>query len=125
MRNAPIDAGRVKMISTGTVSAVDEWVKLSDDTRRRSGNQAKDENGRLLWNVEVIVPGDDSDRTEVTRVTVAGDEPKPGSFGDLVEFVGLVMRVWVTRDGKLGQGFTADGIKPRGAMARPSEGKAA
>jgi hypothetical protein len=97
MRSYPIDASRVRLISTGTVSPVTAWVELSDGSRRPdpNGRQDKDDQGRLLWRVEVIMPadeGDDRDKTGVAEVTVASNqEPDPGAFGDLLQFEGLVM----------------------------------
>lgn len=96
MRSYPIDATRVRMISTGNCTPVTKWIELSDGSRRPdpTGRQDVDDAGRPLWRVEVIVPGDegdDRDKTGVAEVTVAGDRPDPGAFGDLLNFEGLTM----------------------------------
>lgn len=120
MRSYPIDADRVRLISTGTVSPVTKWVELADGSRRPdpTGRQDVDERDRPLWRVEVIMPadeGDDRDKTGVAEITVASkDQPDPGSFGELLTFEGLVMSPgYVNR--KTGQltppRWSADGIR--------------
>jgi hypothetical protein len=97
MRSYPIDADRVRMISTGTCVPVSKWVELADGSRRPdpTGRQDVDEQGRPLWKVEVIIPadeGDDRDKTGVTEILIAAkDRPDPGAFGDLLTFAELVM----------------------------------
>jgi hypothetical protein len=126
MRSYPIDAERVRLISTGTVSPVAKWVVLSDGSRRpdATGRQDEDENGRPLWRVEVIMPadeGDDRDKTGVAEITVASkDRPDPGAFGDLLVFEGLVVTPgYLNR--KSGQltapRWAADGIRKQSGRA--------
>lgn len=98
MRTIPVDADRVRLISTGKVLAVLAWVVLADGSRRPdpNGRQEVDEaTGLPLWRVEVIAPADPSDerdKTDVTEITVAAkDQPDPGAFGDLLTFDGLTV----------------------------------
>jgi hypothetical protein len=129
MRSYPIDAERVRLISTGTVIPVTKWVELSDGSRRPdpTGRQDADEQGRLLWRVEVIMPadeGDDRDKTGVAEITVASkDQPDPGSFGDLLVFEGLVVSpCYVNR--KTGQltvpRWAAEGIRKQHGQSKPA-----
>jgi hypothetical protein len=98
MRSYPIDAQRVRLISTGTVTPVQKWVELADGSRRPdpTGRQDSNDRGLPLWRVEVILPpdeGDDRDKTGVAEITVACQgQPDPGSFGELLVFEGLVMQ---------------------------------
>ncbi|MFC4951284.1 hypothetical protein [Pseudonocardia sp. GCM10023141] len=126
MRSYPIDAERVRLISTGTVSPVTKWVELSDGSRRPdpTGRQDEDENGRPLWRVEVIMPadeGDDRDKTGVAEITVASkDRPDPGAFGDLLVFEGLVVSPGYVnkRSGQLTPArWSANGIRKQGGRA--------
>ncbi|MEK6440122.1 hypothetical protein [Pseudonocardia sp. T1-2H] len=90
MRTIPVDMSRVSFIGTGKAVERAEYVELSDGSRKRSGNQAKDESGVPLWTVDVIVDDDDAMRAEAVGVTIAShDEPrcekwKPVKFRDLV-----------------------------------------
>jgi hypothetical protein len=130
MRSYPIDADRVRLISTGTVSPVTRWVELSDGSRRPdpTGRQDEDENGRPLWRVEVIMPadeGDERDKTGVAEITVASkDRPDPGAFGDLLVFEGLVVSPGYVnkRSGQLTPArWSADGIrKQSGGRSAPA-----
>lgn len=134
MRTVPIDPNRVRMISTGTVTAVPAWVELADGSRRPdpSGRQDVDEQNRPLWRVEVVMPaddGDDRDRTGVVEVTIAAkDQPDPGSFGDVLVFEHLTMSMpyLAKRTNTMSQPrFTAEGIERKGAKAQQHEHAAA
>lgn len=120
MRTFPIDAERVRMISTGTCTPVTKWIELSDGSRRPDpqGRQDVDDQGRALWRVEVILPADaddERDKTGVTEILIASkDQPDAGAFGDVLVFEGLAMSPgYVNR--KTGQlttpRWSADGIR--------------
>jgi hypothetical protein len=66
------------------------------------------ETGRPQWVVELLAQ--DSDRGEVIRVTVAGDQPKVNP-GQLVRIEGLEAIPW-NNDGKYGVAFRAAAIHP-------------
>jgi hypothetical protein len=130
MRTIPVDAERVRLISTGVITAVIAWIVLADGSRRPdpAGRQDVDEaTGLPLWRVEVIMPadeGDERDKTAVTEITLAcREQPDPGAFGDVLTFEGLAMSPgYLNR--KTGQlttpRWTATGIrKHHGAKAQP------
>ena len=128
MRSFPLDANRVRLVSTGTVTPVAVWVELADGSRRPdpNGRQEVDEQGRGIWRVEVIAPADaddDRDKTGVIEVTVAAkDRPDVGGFGELLHFDGLLMQPGYVnkRTGVLtAPRFTADGVrKQHGAQPK-------
>jgi hypothetical protein len=64
--------------------------------------------GRPQWVVEVLAQ--DSDRGEVIRVTVTGDQPKV-SRSQVVRFEGLEAIAW-TNNGKSGVAYRAVSIQP-------------
>lgn len=119
MRTIPVDGTRVRLMATGVVQAVDEWVEVgtgSDAQRRRSGNQQRDETTRLpLWRVEALIPpeaGDERAQTEKVWVEVPSkDMPEVGGWGVLLYCTDLDLRCWVGRDGKLGQALRASAVK--------------
>lgn len=132
MRNVALDPARFLALSTGNVSKTAVWIVLADGSRRPdpTGRQETHEDGRLLWNVEVVIPGDpndDRDKTETFEVTVASaDCPNVGNFGTPLHFDGLVMALpYKRKDGQLGKPkFAADGARPAGGAApRPAPNK--
>ena len=66
------------------------------------------ESGRPQWVVEVLAQ--DSDRGEVLRVTVTGDQPKVNP-GQQVRFEGLEAIAW-NNNGKGGVAYRAAAIHP-------------
>lgn len=129
MRTYPIDANRVRLVSTGTVTPVAVWVELADGSRRPdpAGRQEVDDQGRALWRVEVIMPADEHDerdRTDVVEIMVAAkDRPDVGGFGEPLHFDGLVMSPGYVnkRTGQLtAPRWAADGVrKQHGHGAQP------
>lgn len=89
MRTIPVDINRITFVASGKQVEKAEYVELSDGQRRRSGNQAKNDEGVPLWTVDVFVDDDTADRAEAVGVTVAShDEPwtekwKPVRFRNL------------------------------------------
>jgi len=130
MRKYGIDSNRFVAISTGNVKEAQAWVVLADGSRRPDPNnrQEVDEQGRKLWRVEAILPADptdDRDKTETVEITVAGDQPNVGSFGDRLHLDGLWMIPGYVnrRTGQLtAPRFMADGARPVGGAApRPNK----
>jgi len=128
MRSYPIDANRVRLISTGTVKPVIRWVELSDGSRRPdpTGRPEVDHRDLPLWDVEAIAPADqddDRDKTGVVLIRVASkDVPEVGGFGELLVFEDLfVTPGYLSR--KTGQitpaNWSAGGLRKPGAQARP------
>ena len=119
MRQFPIDPARITLISTGVASPVIQWIELADGSRRPDpeGRQDKTELGVPMWRVEVIIPGDeddDRDKTGVYEVAVAqADDPKIGTFGEPLTFVGLTMSPGYVKKGTstlTAPRWSADGV---------------
>jgi hypothetical protein len=124
MRAIPVDTTKIAFIGTGKAAARAEYVELSDGQRRRSGNQAKDqESGMPLWVVDVLVDDDNADRAEVVGVKVASwDEPKTTKWQP-VKFINLVAVPYVdSNTHRVGLSFRCDGIE---GSAPAASGKAA
>lgn len=120
MRAIPVDADRVRLISTGNVAPIPVWVELSDGSRRPdpNGRQEVDEQGRGGYRIEVIMPGDpddERDKTDVVEVTIySKDAPDVGGFGELLRFDGLTCSLGYVakRTGQLtAPRWTAEGVR--------------
>jgi hypothetical protein len=124
MRQIPVDTTRITLIGTGKGAARAEYVELTDGSRKRSGNQAKDDNGVPVWVVDVIVDDPDSDRAEVVGVKVSShDEPVTPKWQP-VRFKNLVAVPYVAQGtNRVALSMRADGID--GAQVKPfSDAKA-
>ncbi|NWJ71716.1 hypothetical protein HX744_14515 [Pseudonocardia sp. ICBG1122] len=106
---------RLSFIGTGKAAARAEYVELSDGSRKRSGNQAKDDNGVNVWVIDVLVDDDDADRAEVVGVRVSShDEPRTEKWKP-VRFINLVAAPYVDRNsGRVALSLRADGIEGQG-----------
>lgn len=112
MRRIPVDTNRVAFIGTGKTAEVAEYVVLSDGSRRRSGNQAKNEDGVPVYVVDVMVMDPDAERAEIVGVKVASWEPPHTEMGKPVKFIGLMALGYVQQGtGRVAYSFTADGIE--------------
>src|SRR5689334_1176466 len=97
MQKIPVDCSRLMFVGTGKAAQRAEYVELSDGSKRRSGNQAKDDAGVPLWTVDVLLDDDDADRAEVVAVKIAShDEPRTEKWKP-VRFRGLVASPWVDK----------------------------
>ncbi|RZT87103.1 hypothetical protein EV383_4010 [Pseudonocardia sediminis] len=112
MRSIPVDTSKVNFIGTGKAAARAEYVELSDGSRKRSGEQAKDENGVPVWVVDVLVDDDESERAEVVAVKISTrDEPHTEKWKP-VRFVNLVATPYVMQGtGRVALSMKADGIE--------------
>lgn len=127
MRTIPVDTTRITLIGTGKAAARAEYAELSDGSRRRTGEQAKDkDSGAPVWVVDVLVDDDDADRAEVVSVKVASwDEPRTEKWKP-VRFVGLVAVPYVdSGSNRSALSFRADGIEGQPAAAPKPVGNAA
>jgi hypothetical protein len=117
MRFIPVDTNKIQFIGTGKAAARAEYVELSDGQRRRSGNQAKDqESGMPLWVVDVLVDDPDSDRAEIVGVKVASWEEPVTPKWQPVRFKNLVCVPYVDqRSNRVGFSFRCDGIENQAA----------
>jgi hypothetical protein len=110
MRSIPVDLSRVQFIGTGKFVEKPEYVELSDGSRKRSGNQAKDDAGTPLWTVDVIVDDEDAMRAEAIGVTVASyDEPVTPKWQP-VKFREVTATIYM-RDGRPAVSLRAEGIE--------------
>lgn len=112
MRNLPIDATQITLISSGKVMAKPEYALLSDGSRKRvPGVQATDANtGLPLWILDCFVDDDEEEgRADIVGVTVSSyDRPEVRKFAP-VQFMGLVATGYV-RDGRIAFSFRASGL---------------
>lgn len=134
MRTFPIDADRVRLISTGNVTPIPVWVELADGSRRPdpNGRQEVDEQGRGGYRVEVIAPADaddERDRTDVVEVTIfSKDAPDVGGFGEHLRFDNLMVNPGYLnkKTGALtSPRWSADGVKKVGAGKQQHQPQAA
>lgn len=111
MRAIPVDTNRVTFIGTGKAAARAEYVELSDGSRKRSGEQAKDDHGVPVWVIDVLVDDDDADRAEVVGVKISSrDEPRTEKWKP-VRFHNLVVVPYVDRgSNRVALSLRADGI---------------
>ncbi|MEK6441855.1 hypothetical protein [Pseudonocardia sp. T1-2H] len=126
MRNIPVDTNRpgFALIGTGKAAARAEYVELADGSRKRSGNQAKDDTGVPVWVIDVLVDDPDADRAEVVGIRVSSwDEPKTAKWQP-VRFVNLVAVPYVDQGGRVALSMRADGIEGQ-AQAPKADNKAA
>lgn len=112
MRSIPVDTTRVQFIGTGKAASRAEYVELADGSRKRSGEQARDDNGVPLWAVDVLVDDDEADRAEVVGVKIASyDEPHTEKWKP-VKFTNLVVVPYVDRgSGRVALSLRADAIE--------------
>ncbi len=117
IRTLPVDTNRLQLIAASAPIASPEWVELSDGSRRPSGNQSKDDDGRLVWIVDCLASG--GDRAEVIGVQVVGDEPQVEPLQP-VRFEGLEVRVAKTKAGVLAGYWSASAVMPSRNRPVPS-----
>lgn len=113
MRSIPVDCDKVTFIGTGKAAARAEYVELSDGSRKRSGEQAKDpDSGLPVWVLDVLVDDDEADRAEVVGVKIASrDEPHTEKWKP-VRFTNLVITPYVDRgSGRVALSLKADGVE--------------
>jgi hypothetical protein len=114
MRQIPVDTTQVKFIGTGKGVA---RAKYSDEdaqgNRKRIKDQFEtDEHGRTIYVVDCLVMDDDADRAEIASVKVAAHAQPTVTFGQEVEFAGLVAVPYV-QNGRVQMSFRANGIVDR------------
>lgn len=120
MRTIPVDTNRVSFIGSGKHVDKAEYVELTDGSRKRSGNQATNDDGVPLWTVDVFLDDDDARRAEVVSVTVAmHDEPRIEKF-KVVKFRDLVATIWVDQGGRAQTSLKASGIDGQGGQHKPA-----
>jgi hypothetical protein len=103
MRRLAIDTSGLKFLA---VSAAEPLKKFEDGKPREAWAPRIDENGEVLWRLEVVMFGDGE--ADVVRLTVPGD-PGVGE-GEMVRVEGLTAQAW-EMDGRNGMSFRATAIR--------------
>ena len=99
----PIDASRLQFIVVGEAEPV---RKFEQDKPREAWAPRMDDNGELLWRVQLVAFGDGG--ADILRVVVPGD---PGvKEGELVRVEGMTAQPW-EMDGRSGMAFRAAAIR--------------
>ncbi|MEQ3551167.1 hypothetical protein WIS52_11860 [Pseudonocardia nematodicida] len=127
MRSIPVDTSKVQFIGTGKVAERAEYVQLSDGSRKRSGNQAKDETtGLPVFVVDVLVNDPENNRAEIAGVKIAAAEAPQTQLGQPVQFRDLVAVPWVDDARRVQMSFRAAGIEigGHGRGHKPAENAA-
>lgn len=115
MRSIPVDTTKVQFIGTGKVAERAEYVQLSDGSRKRSGNQAKDETtGLPVFIVDVLVNDPENNRAEIAGVKIASAVAPETQLGQPVIFRDLVAVPWVDDARRVQMSFRASGIETQG-----------
>jgi hypothetical protein len=105
----PIDTSRLQFL---VVSAAEPLKKYEDGKPRESWAPRVDENGEVLWRLQVVALGDGE--AEIIRVAVPGD---PGvKQAEMVRVDGMTAQAW-EMDGRNGMTFRATAIRPLTARA--------
>lgn len=119
MRLIPVDTARVRFVGTGKTAERAEYGELSDGSRRKTGNQDKNDAGVPMWVVDVLVDDPDAARAEIAGVKVPSWDPPVTRLGAEVRFVGLCVKPWVQGN------FVQLSWQAEGLEGAKTEGKAA
>jgi hypothetical protein len=113
----PIDTSRLKFLVVAPAEPLRQW---EEGKPRELWAPRTDENGEVLWGVQVVALGDGE--AQIIRVAVAGD-PKVAQ-GEMVTVDGLTAQPW-ERDGRSGMAFRCVSIRPAAGRVSGSGEKAA
>jgi hypothetical protein len=106
----PIDTSRLQFI---VVAAAEPLKKFEDGKPRESWAPRIDENGEMLWRVQVVAMG--GGEADIVRVVVPGD---PGvKQAEMVRVDGLTAQAW-EMDGRNGMAFRATAIRSMSAREK-------
>jgi hypothetical protein len=105
----PIDTSRLQFL---VVSGAEPLKKYEADKPREAWAARTDDNGEVLWRVELVALGDGE--AEIIRVAVPGD---PGvKQAEMVRVEGMTAQAW-EMDGRNGMAFRATAIRSASARA--------
>jgi hypothetical protein len=105
----PIDTSRLQFLVVGEAEPL---RKFEADKPRERWAPRVDDNGEVLWRVQLVALG--HGEAEIIRVAVPGE---PGlSQGEPVRVEGLTAQPW-ENEGRWGIAFRAGAIKPAAARA--------
>jgi hypothetical protein len=99
----PIDTSRLQFL---VVAAAEPLKKFEDGKPRDAWAPRVDENGEMLWRLQVVALGDGE--AEIIRVVVPGD-PGVGQ-GEMVRVEGMTAQAW-EMEGRNGMAFRAASIR--------------
>jgi hypothetical protein len=99
----PIDAGRLQFLVVGEAEPV---RKFEEGKPREAWAPRVDDNGELLWRVQLVAFGDGG--ADILRVVVPGD-PGVGE-GELVRVEGMTAQAW-EMEGRTGMSYRATAIR--------------
>jgi hypothetical protein len=99
----PIDTSRLQFLAVG---AAEQLKKFEEGKPREMWAPRVDENGEVLWRLQVVALGENE--AEIIRVAVPG-EPKVGQ-GEMVRVEGMTAQAW-EMDGRSGMSFRAQSIR--------------
>jgi len=105
----PIDTSRLQFL---VVSAAEPLKKFEDGKPRDAWAPRTDENGEILWRLQVVALGDGE--AEIIRVSVPG-EPAVKQ-GEMVRVEGMTAQAW-EMDGRNGMAFRAQSIRSASVRA--------
>jgi hypothetical protein len=111
----PVDASRLQFL---VVAAAEPLKQFEAGKPRESWAPRVDNNGEVLWRVQLVALGDGE--AEIIRVAVPGD-PKLAQ-GEMVRVEGMTAQAW-EMEGRSGMAFRATAI--RSASPRAAEKAAA
>ena len=106
----PVDMSGLTFMAAAPARPVTDF-----DTRQHKA----DENGELLYNLQVVWL--DTDGAQIITVKVAGD-PQIGQ-GALLQFDGLVATPWSMNDGRSGVAFRTNSVKVSGVAGGAANGR--
>jgi hypothetical protein len=99
----PIDTSRLQFL---VVSGAEPLKQYEADKPREAWAARTDDNGAVLWRVQLVALGDGA--AQIMRVSVAGD---PGvTQGEMVRVEGMTAQAW-EMDGRTGMAFRATAIR--------------
>src|SRR5262245_28273060 len=110
---------RIRVDTTGVTFMAAAPARPATDFETRQ--QKADENGELLFNLQVVLL--DEEGAQVITVKVGGD-PKVGQ-GALLEVEGLVAMPWSMNDGRSGVAWRASRVRSIGVAGGSSNGRSA
>jgi hypothetical protein len=116
-----VDSYQQGLRATGIVEPLMSWVEdPATGRRKQSSQQDHNEDGQLLWSVEVTYVGESFGRqsTVVSKVIVPADRQPAVSAFDLITFDGLSVTVSVNRStGQLREFWRALGMDKTASQA--------
>jgi hypothetical protein len=113
MRRIPVDTTAVRFIATGKGAARSKYAQMSDGTSRRVPDQHEtDDQGRTIFVIDCMVDDPDAERAEIASVKVPSHEEPVTTFGQVIEFEGLVALPYVQQGtSRVAISFSATGIR--------------